>query len=135
MSAEHVLVAVVLLAFLVSGSALMILWGREESERLREPPFYERARPGPFAVELLETGRRRSAVLRLVRQARPGSLAEAFQAVRHPPAVIVTGVSRQDAEWLVRALEEKGATARVVPPAPDEARGRSATPAGERPLP
>lgn len=115
MGGETLAVAAILLAFLVSGSVLMIMWGREESERLREPPFYERARPGPFAVELLETGRRRSAVLRLVRQARPGSLAQAFHIVRHPPALVVEGVSRQDAEWLVQALEEKGAKARVVP--------------------
>jgi len=112
--ADQLVIIAVVLAFVAGGSALMILWGMEESERARRPPLYERARPGPFGVELVATGRRQMAVLRLVRQARRGSLGEAFHLVRHPPALIVEGIAREDAEWLVRALEAKGARARVV---------------------
>lgn len=104
----------VLVFMLVGGTFLIIMWAREESEKSATPPFFERAQPGAYRVVLESPGRRKSAVMRLVRQARPNvSLKEALTAVEHPPAVIAENISKPDAEELVALLAEKGAQARI----------------------
>jgi len=114
MEISTLLAAVALVVMLIGGTFLIIMWAREESAKSVTAPFYERAAPGDYRVVLESPGRRKSAIMRLVRQARPNvSLKEALGAVEHPPAVVAEGISRADAEYLVALLAEKGARARV----------------------
>nr|WP_290668334.1 ribosomal protein L7/L12 [Ardenticatena sp.] len=114
MEISTLLPAAALVVMLIGGTFLIIMWAREESAKSLTAPFYERATPGDYRVVLESPGRRKSAVMRLVRQARPNvSLKEALGAVEHPPAVIAERISQADAEHLVALLTEKGARARV----------------------
>lgn len=114
MSLGMFILGLVLLVLIAAMSLLVILWAREESRKAVEAPFYERAETGPYSVQLLVTGRRKSAVLRLVRRASPVGLREAYHAVEHPPAIIAEDISREDAEWLMEQLTDHGARARIL---------------------
>lgn len=103
------------LALLIIGmTALVILWAREESAKAVEAPFFERAQPGTYCVQLVVTGRRITSVISLIRRASDVSLSDAYAMANHPPAIIARGISKEDAEWLVEQLSEKGATARIL---------------------
>lgn len=103
------------LALLIIGmTALVILWAREESAKAVQAPLFERAQPGTYCVQLVDTGRRTTSIISLIRRASDVSLSDAYAMANHPPAIIARDISKDDAEWLVEQLSEKGATARVL---------------------
>lgn len=114
MSIGTVVLGVVLALLIVAMTALVILWAREESAKAVEAPFYQRAQPGNYHVQLVETGRRTTSVISLIRRANEVSLSDAYAMANNPPAIIARDVSKEDAEWLVEQLAEKGATARIL---------------------
>lgn len=114
MSVGTLMLGLVLALLIVGMTALVILWAREESAKAVEAPFYERAKQGNYRVQLVEAGRRKTSIIRLIRRASEVSLADAYAMAEHPPAIVARDVSKEDAEWLVEQLAEKGATARIL---------------------
>lgn len=66
-----------------------------------------------FDVELTEIGPNKVKVIKVVKDATGLGLKEAKEAVDNAPKVIKEGVSKEEAEALVKSLEEQGAKATI----------------------
>lgn len=117
MSFQDILLVAIIVVMVAAGVFLVIAWATAEAEKHRGLPLFERRRPGPWAVELRNPGRKRLAVVRLVREASGVGLRVARGLVDNTPSIVLTGVARSDAEELVGRLEALGAEAVIMPAA------------------
>ncbi len=76
-------------------------------------PAAEEEEKTEFDVELTEVGPNKVKVIKVVKDATGLGLKEAKDAVDGAPKVIKEGVSKAEAEELVKALEEQGAKATI----------------------
>lgn len=117
MSLQNALIVAIVIVMVAAGVFLVIAWAAVETNKHRRLPLFERLRPGPWAVELRDPGRKRTAALRLVREGTGVGFREGKAMLDRAPSVILRGVAREDAEELVVRFEEIGAHAVMMPAA------------------
>lgn len=117
MPLQNLLVIVVIVVMVLAGLFLLLAWATTEANKQRERPFFERARPGRWAVQLLDPGRKRISAVRIIREGTGFSLRDSKALVDRAPSVIVHDVAREDAEELMQRFETIGAQAVVMPTA------------------
>ncbi len=114
---QNLLLIAVIVVMVLAGLFLLLGWATTEANKQRERPFFERTRPGRWAVQLLDPGRKRIAAVRIIREGTGLSLRDSKALVDHTPSVIVRDVAREDAEELMQRFEAIGAEAVVMPTA------------------
>lgn len=110
-----ILVAIVIVVMVALGVFVLLAWAATEAATERPAPLYERRRPGMWAVELIEVGRKRMKVLQVVREATGLGMIQSKAMLDQAPVILVRDIAHDDADELASRLEVLGAEAVALP--------------------